>query len=208
MKDLRVKLTTKANIGVVLPGMVAGPMGPLIKDNGVVFPYVPTMMFTHQATYGDHSPLHSNFQYRFFRNYSLGDFTVTGTFTGSTVGEIRYTLACHHFFKSVMKMGFGETDDFRGVPPPVLNFSAYGDDWFEKIPCVLTTYNYNLDSNYDYVPLMEGGPIAGMSDARALMPIRIECILTLSPTYNTRETRKQFNVTDFYSGRLLRHGYS
>ena len=66
--DVRAKITTKGGAALkdVFPGAETGPMAVLLKDRGVVFPYTPTIMTAMNATYGDHRPIHSNFQYKFF----------------------------------------------------------------------------------------------------------------------------------------------
>lgn len=207
-QDVRAKLTTKArtDLGAIFPGCEEGPMKPLLTDRGVVFPYVPTIMFSHQARYGAHQPLHSNFTYRFFQNYELSDFTVTGDFTSHTTTEALYTQGAMHFFKSAMKIGFGEKDPQRGIPPPVLEFSVWGPAWAEKIPCVVSNFTYNIDSATDYV-----WPTIAAHRAvpkESMMPLKVTFILQLSPTYSTKSTRMTYNSADFYSGKLLRQGYS
>ena len=119
-KDLRAMLTCMggASIGSVFPGFDSGPMAILAGDNGVIFPYIPTILIAHQSNYASHEPTHSNFVYRYFRNYQVSDVTCTGMFTAHTLAEARYMMGAHHFFKSAMRMGFGENDEFRGIPPP------------------------------------------------------------------------------------------
>jgi len=40
------------------------------------------------------------------------------------------------------------------------------------------------------------------------LPIMFEMIITLGITYNTQRTRTEFTSKDFYSGALLKNGYS
>ena len=206
-KDVRANLAIKAGASMegVFPGYQAGPMRYLGNDRGVIFPYVPTVMMNHQTNWGSHAPTHSNFQYKFFTNYALQDFTVTGVFTASTAQEGRYMEGAMHFFKSAMKIGFGETDDHRGVPPPVLEYSMWGPSWAKRIPCVISTFSYNIDGATDYVwPVMSSTSI---TDDDSMMPLQVTFIINLSPTYSTRSTRRTYNSKDFYSGNLLKQGY-
>ena len=196
--DTRVRLSTKGNIVNTFPGADEGPMKPLISDGGIVFPYIPTIMTQYNANYGSHQPLHSNFTYKFFQNYNLGDFTVSAPFTNHSVAEGQYTLAVMHFLKSAMKIGFGEGDEYRGVPPPILNFSAWGPAVAQNVPVVVTNVTTNLDASMDYV----------FADNSSMLPLKIDLIIMLSPTYNTRETRVTYSSKDFYNGSLLRHGYN
>lgn len=206
--DVRAKLTTKAGASLedVFPGASAGPMKYLGRDRGIVFPYVPTIMMSHQATYGTHQPIHSNFVYKYFQNYALQEFTVTCDFTAHTATEGRYMEGAMHFIKSAMKMGFGEKDPQRGVPPPVLEFSAWGQAWAKRIPVIISNFTFNIDGATDYVWPLVDGQMPTFEDS--MMPLRIQFILNLGPTYSTRSTRTKFTSGLFYSGALLKHGYS
>tara|TARA_B100000809_G_scaffold264804_1_gene321692 strand:- start:1727 stop:2356 length:630 start_codon:yes stop_codon:yes gene_type:complete len=206
-RDVRAKLTIKSGASMegVFPGYEAGPMKYIKKDRGVIFPYVPTLMMGHQANWGNHQPTHSNFSYKFFTNYSLQDFTVTGVFTASTAQEGRYMEGAMHFFKSAMKIGFGEFDDHRGVPPPVLEFSVWGPAIAKRIPCVIGTFSYNIDGGTDYVWPISSGLEPTTDDS--MVPLQVTFIINLSPTYSTRSTRKTYTSKDFYNGKLLKQGY-
>jgi hypothetical protein len=207
--DVRAKLTTKrgAAMGKVFPGCESGPMKVLLYDRGVIFPYVPTIMFGHQANWGIHQPTHSNFRYLFFQNYAMQELTVTCPFTATTAAEGRYMEGAMHFFKSAMKMGFGEYDDYRGVPPPVLEFSVWGPAFAKNIPVVIQNFTYNIDSATDYVwPLDTSTRSIGPNDS--MLPLNVTFILTLTPTYSTKSTRKEFTSRNFYNGSLLQNGYS
>ena len=205
--DVRASITTKggASLDSIFPGATAGPMKVLKYDRGVVFPYVPTIMAGFAANYGKHQPVHSNFTYKFFQNYEMQDITVTGNFTAHTVVEGQYMEAAMLFFKSAMKIGFGDVDPQRGVPPPVLEFNAWGEAWMKKVPVVLTNFTYNIDGQTDYVwPTTFNREPDGRS---SMMPLNVVFILMLSPTYSTRSTRKDYNSRDFFAGELLQKGY-
>ena len=162
-------------------------------------------MMAHQAQYGTHQPIHSNFVYKYFQNYSLQEFTVTADFTSHTVNEGKYMEGAMHFLKSAMKIGFGEGDNQRGVPPPVLEFSAWGEAWAKNVPCVVTNFTYNIDGATDYT-----WPIPGHlkpTDGDSMMPLKVTFIINLAPTYSTKSTRIDFTSAKFYSGALLRQGY-
>ena len=213
--DVRVKLTCKKDLTTSFGTDIrtGDILGPLLPDNGVIFPYTPMINAAYSASYGTHQPIHSNFVYRFFQNYSMQEITCSADFTASTTAEARYMVAALHFFKSAMRMGFGENDKNRGVPPPVLNFSGYGDGFFKNIPVVITALNYALDTSTDYVfARMEdesggkttpGNPIVD----RTFVPIKTTFILALAPAYNTYETRTQHTLENFVNGSLLRKGY-
>ena len=211
MSDPRVRLTCKHSLGKSLGTTIAPTdiLGPLINDKGVIFPYTPMINASYVANYGSHQPIHSNFVYRFFQNYAMQEITCSAEFTAATTAEARYSVAALHFFKSAMKMGFGENDKNRGVPPPVLNFSGYGPGFFKNIPVVISNLNYALDTSTDYVfARIEdeyGQPNAGALNVvdETFIPVKVTFILSLSPAYNTYETRTQFTMNDFASGKLL-----
>ena len=216
MSDPRVRLTCKHSLGKSLGATIAPTdiLGPLLKDNGVIFPYTPMINQAYVSNYGSHTPTHSNFVYRFFQNYQMQEITCSAEFTSATTAEARYSVAALHFFKAAMKMGFGENDKNRGVPPPVLNFSGYGPGFFKNIPVVISNLNFALDTSTDYVFARieneaggAGGPATSIVD-ETFIPIKITFILTLSPAYNTYETRKVFTMKDFVNGNLLKKGFS
>ena len=213
--DVRVSLKCKSDLATVF-GCAIGPgdvLEPLIRDRGVVFPYTPMINVAYGASYGTHQPTHSNFVYKFFQNYSMQEITCSGEFTAATTAEAQYAVAALHFFKSAMKMGFGENDPNRGVPPPVLNFSGYGPGFFKNIPVVITNINYALDSSTDYAYARleneAGKATAGGNEIvrNTFHPIKTTFILALAPAYNTYLTRTQFTLEDFVNGKLLKKGY-
>ena len=221
MSDPRVRLTCKHSLGKSLGATIAPSdiLGPLINDKGVIFPYTPMINASYVSNYGSHAPTHSNFVYRFFQNYAMQEITCSAEFTSATTAEAKYSVAALHFFKAAMKMGFGENDKNRGVPPPVLNFTGYGPGFFKNIPVVISNLNYALDTSTDYVfARIENeqgtgrahdpeGPSTSIIE-ETFIPIKITFILTLSPAYNTYETRKVFTMKDFVSGKLLKKGFS
>ena len=221
MTDIRVKLTCKESLDTSFGTKIATNdiLGPLIKDKGVVFPYTPMINAAYSTNYGTHQPIHSNFAYRFFQNYSMQEITCSADFTASTTEEARYMVAALHFFKSAMKIGFGENDPNRGVPPPVLNFSGYGPGFFKNIPVVISNLNYALDTNSDYVfarleretgpsgKIVQGGIGSNKETDETFVPIKTTFILALAPAYNTYQTRTEFTLEDFVKGKLLNRGY-
>ena len=144
----------------------------------------------------------------------MQEITCSAEFTAATTAEARYAVAALHFFRSAMKMGFGEHDKNRGVPPPVLNFSGYGPGFFKNIPVVISNLNFALDTSTDYVFArieQDQKPTDNISSNfhhnevvdETFIPIKTTFILSLSPAYNTYETRTQFTMADFVKGKLL-----
>jgi hypothetical protein len=95
-------------------------------------------------------PAHSNFNIHTYQGSSVEGLTVTGDFTAQSVTEANYLLAVIHFFRSATKMFYGK-DAQRGTPPPLLYLSGYGQYQFDNHPMVLTSFNYSLPQDVDYV---------------------------------------------------------
>jgi len=70
-------------------------------------------------------------------------------------------LAVIHFFKSVTKMFYGQDQENRGSPPPMVFITGLGEYQFSKHPCVVTEFRYNLPSDVDYI--RAGSPNQGGS---------------------------------------------
>jgi len=59
-------------------------------------------------------------------------------------------LAVIHFFRSVTKMFYGQ-DKQRGAPPPLVYLSGLGDNQFNNHPAVVTSFDYSLPADVDYI---------------------------------------------------------
>jgi len=130
----------------------AGPgiLAPLIGTNGVVFPYTPQVQMTYRAKYNSYELVHSNYRGAFYQNSSVDDISIRGTFTAQDTYEAAYMLAVIHFFRSVTKMFYGQ-DKQRGAPPPLVYLSGLGDYQFNNHPAVITSFDYSLPADVDYI---------------------------------------------------------
>jgi len=75
---------------------------------------------------------------------------MSATFTAQDSAEADYLLAVIHFFRSVTKMFYG-LDPQRGAPPPLVYLTGLGQYQFNGHPCVVTSFNYNLPRDVDYI---------------------------------------------------------
>jgi hypothetical protein len=154
-KDWRVRLSLAPtsdylyNAGGNDPN-APGILAPLRTTNGVVFPYTPTVSTTYQANYEQYDLVHSNYRGLYYKNSRVGDISVRGMFTAQDTTEANYLLAVIHFFRSVTKMFYGQ-DANRGVPPPLVFLSGFGNFQFSDHPCVVTSFNYTLPNDVDYI---------------------------------------------------------
>ena len=162
--DWRVRIKVPALSAFKLEGILA----PLKSTNGVLFPYTPDLQMSHTADYEAIHPVHTNYVSWAYKNSKVDTITVGGDFTASTPLEASYVLAVIHFFKSVTKMYYGQDGNpTAGSPPPILLLKGYGNDLFNDVPVVVTSFSTTLPKDIDYISapmaqkfqIMSAGPI-------------------------------------------------
>ena len=129
----------------------SGILAPLRNTNGVVFPYTPTIETQYHAKYQTSDLVHSNYRAYFYQNSYVDIINVKGTFTAQDTKEAQYLLAVVHFFRSVTKMFYGSKDNYAGTPPPLVYLNGFGKFQFNNHPCLVTSFNYSLPSDVDYI---------------------------------------------------------
>jgi hypothetical protein len=150
---VRLRLAAGATYLYKAPEGQRGILQPLVATDGVIFPYTPTIQTQYIAKYDSYNLTHSNYRGYFYQNSSVGDIQVTGIFTAQDTAEAEYLLAVIHFFRSVTKMFYGK-DKFRGAPPPVVELSGFGEYQFNNHPCLVSTFNYTLPKDVDYIQII------------------------------------------------------
>ena len=134
--------------GREIPG--PGILAPLAKTDGVVFPYTPTIETSYVAKYQNSELVHSNYRGQFYSNSYVDAINIRGIFTAQDTSEARYLLAVIHFFRSVTKMFYGK-DQQAGTPPPLVYLSGFGQYQFNEHPCVVSSFQYHLPNDVDYI---------------------------------------------------------
>lgn len=184
--------------------LLSGPLlAPLKTFGGVVFPYTPQITYNVQAEWSPFNLVHTNYQPQIYARTKNPSISITNaTFTATTEADAQYMFAVTHFFKTVTKMSFGVKDPNRGSPPPVLNFSAYGDAVFRDVPVVITDFNMIYDNQVDYVKFSVGG-------TEVNMPIKMDITLNLMVNMPMNDVKNNFTLKDFANGNLIkqRKGY-
>ena len=127
-----------------------GILAPLYDTAGVVFPYTPSIETNYKAKYTPYDLIHSNYRGYFYQNSSVDEISIKGTFTAQDTTEAQYLLAVIHFFRSVTKMFYGQGANV-GTPPPLVFLSGLGQYQFNKHPCVVSSFNYSLPTDVDYI---------------------------------------------------------
>ena len=149
-EDWRVRLSLSIGANYLYKDPSPGILAPLVKTDGVIFPYTPTIDTSYVANYTKTELTHSNYRGAFYQNSSVQDVSIRGMFTAQDTSEAAYMLAVIHFFRSVTKMFYGK-DSQRGAPPPLVYLSGFGDYQFAGHPCVVTNFSYSLPSDVDYI---------------------------------------------------------
>jgi hypothetical protein len=150
----RISLASKADYFYMSdnPGILA----PLKHTNGVVFPYTPSVSVAYSAQYETTQVTHSNYKVYNYNSSSVDSISVTGDFTAQDAAEANYMLAVIHFFRSATKMFYGKSSH-RGVPPPLLYLSGFGQYQFDNHPVVLQSFTYSLPTDVDYINAYPNG---------------------------------------------------
>lgn len=167
------------------------------NTNGVIFPYTPTITYSHQVNYTNGTVVHANQDYLFYNNTSAVQFQLSAKFSVQNDTEAEYYLAAKHFFSTAAKMFFGDTDEERrGLPPPILIFSGYGDLMINNLPVVMNNFIVDLPDDVDYV------------DANVLGTTnQVPSLSTFQLTFTVQNTpvkQRSFNFGEFASGNLLK----
>jgi len=143
-------------------GTGAGIMAPLAVTDGVIFPYTPQIETSYRARYTEQDLTHSNYRGYFYHGSHVDTVQITGVFTAQDTPEANYLLAVIHFFRSATKMFYGQDEVFGGAPPPVVFLQGLGQYQFSRHPCVITSFNYRLPSDVDYIRA-DVQPISGLN---------------------------------------------
>jgi hypothetical protein len=150
--DWRVRLSLAPSAGYLYKAQNPGILTPLQKTDGVIFPYVPQIQVTYAAHYDPAEVAHSNYKIFQYKNSSVDQISITCDFTAQDNDEANYLLAVIHFFRSVTKMFYGQDEIPKpGTPPPLCYLSGMGDFQFDKHPLVVSSFNYSLPNDVDYI---------------------------------------------------------
>ena len=168
-----------------------------IKRVGVIFPYNPTLNLQGSVAYGQYDLTHTNYQPHFYSATQNQQITLGFNFTASTLEEANYMLGFMHFLRTITKMNFGKGDDFAGMPPPVLEFSCYGDFQFKDVPVVLRSYSYDQSGQEDYVD----------TSYNTQVPTFLTGFIDIITQYTPGTTLNKFTLRDFARGKLVDDGF-
>lgn len=191
-KDHRVRLKVPTSY---LVGQAAGPNGTLVKSQGIIFPYTPTLSQEYTANYNSVPITHSNYAHYFYKNSAVGLISLSAKFTVQNDYEAEMYFSIVHLLRALTKMRWGN-DDNAGSPPPVCRLYAYGDAIMNNVPVAVSSFKLELPDNVDYFTTKS------LSSAPVLSTFSI----TLTPIYSRNEMQK-FNVSSWLNGNIRAKGY-
>ena len=187
VKDWRFRMSLAPSANYMYKDRNPGILSPLAATNGVIFPYTPQISIAYTANYSNYDLTHSNFKIHTYKNSSIENVTITGDFTAQDTAEANYLLAVMHFFKTVTKMFYGQDQNpQRGIPPPLLYLSGFGQYQFDMHPVVVTSYTHTFPTDVDYIssyPTNNSNAIGGQN----MQPYAQQITSWLSPLDRLRQ---------------------
>jgi len=182
-------------------------LGPIVRTNGVIFPYTPSITTQHTARYNPQNLTHSNYTNYYYEGSEVSPLTINGDFTIQNIDEGRYLLAAIYFFRAATKMFFANGDNL-GNPPPLVFLDGFGDYYFPHVSCVLTQFQHTMPADVDYVqiPVSPGGlpGVSTSSGQTVRLPTSSQIQVTVQPVYSRKNVYDNFNLKSFAQGKLLR----
>jgi len=182
---------------ILLKGDILGPLkansgaSAFNTGNRMVFPFNPSVLFSHTANYAQVQPTHTNYAYNAYESSQVDAITITGEFFQENENDAKYWIACLHFLRTATKMFYGESDPL-GNPPPVCRLNGYGDHVLNNIPVVVTNFTTDLPQDSDYIECTVNG-------LKNFVPVQSTITVTLQPQY-ARRSQSRFSLNQYASG--------
>jgi hypothetical protein len=215
-KDWRVKLTIPNEADALYKAIIADNpiLEPLKETRGVFWPLTPSMVIQHTANYNALAQTHSNYPFQAYQNSQVDQINIVGEYPVQNQQDAQHWVATVKFLRTVTKMFFGQEQDLRGNPPPILHMSGYGEHMFEKVPVVVNTFNVELRSGIDYISTKQDSvyrkdlappereQLGRIDSVDATWAPTLSLISVLVTPVYSRESLKNFNLSKFASGQL------
>ncbi len=183
-------------------------LAPLIKTNGLAFPYTPTVLVSQSANYQSIQPVHTNYPYYSYQNSQVDQMTITADFYVQNAAEARYWVACIHYLRSVTKMNYG-VDEEAGQPPPVVRLNGYGDYVFNNVPVIVNSFQFDMPKDVDYISTnlgnLQGPPSEPNSAPTGWAPSTSIVTVAVTPQYS-RTKQSTFSLNNFVKGGYMKSG--
>ena len=201
LAENKAKLMLKPGaVGVYSGSPQLAPLGTSDgRGLGIVFPYQPDITYQQSVGYSPYDLVHTNYTFNTYRNTPSPSIQMNAQFASVTEEEGAYTLAVIHFLRSITKMfsGLNQVNPAPGTPPPVLEFSAFGTQQFNRIPVVVSAFSVNFDSNVD-LKLFNGGQ---------QIPVIQNIFIDMLVQQNPDKQKIRFTTSNFISGQAYKDGF-
>lgn len=191
-------------------------LAPLSPTRGVVFPYTPSIAITHNARYGTTPLTHANYASYFYEGSDVSSITINADFTVQNIKEGQYFAAVIHFFRSMTKMFYGNSQ-LAGTPPPMVFLDGYGEAYMPHVPCVVTNFSHTMPSDVDYIEVPVGAPLNNIAGqlidtsnfaSRTRLPTSSTISLGLQPVWSRQNVSQNFTLEKFAAGGLIQNSTS
>jgi len=198
--DWRVSLS----VPPVIKELQSPLLAPLsVTGDRMIFPFTPSVIFSHSASYSAMQPVHSNYPFYNYQNSVVDAITISGDFFTETNEDAEYWVAAVTFLRTATKMFYGENGSNTGNPPVIVKLNGYGEYVFKNVPCVITSFNIDMPQDVDYFKTtVRGEEPTNESNAGTWVPSQSLIAVTVQPIYS-RAHVEQFNLNDFVSGKLI-----
>lgn len=210
--DWRVRVSLQPETAKLFYGNQNNPiLYPLSQTSGVVFPYTPQINIVHNARYGTNQLTHANYASYFYEGSEVQLINITADFTVQNIEEGQYFAAVIHFFRSMTKMFYGNSQ-LAGTPPPMVYLDGYGESYMPHVPCVVTNFSHTMPQDVDYVEVPVGVNLTNVSGqqinnsnfaSRTRLPTASSISVSLQPVYSRSNVSRNFTLEKFASGGLI-----
>lgn len=198
-------------VSLAVPEVLQRPIGPILSplvgpngtNNRMIFPFTPTIVYSHTANYNTLSPTHSNYQFYAYQNSQVDQIQLTGEFYSENEADARYWIACVHFLRTMTKMFYG-AGEYLGNPPPLSRLNGYGKHVLNNIPVIITNFTVDLPADVDYIACKVRSGFVDPEDYESsgdinYVPSQSTITIQVVPSY-ARASQSQFNLKTFSAG--------
>src|SRR6056300_2011384 len=184
--DWRVKITAPENL---IQGDILRPIAN--TGSSMLFPFTPTIILGSSANYSPVHPTHTNHPFYAYENSQIDQITITGEFIQENERDAKYWIAVLHYFRTMTKMFYGESDPL-GAPPLVSRLNGYGKHVLNNIPVVITNFTTDMPQDVDYIECKVNNEVN-------FVPIQSTFTVTVQPQY-ARRSHSRFSLNDYING--------
>jgi hypothetical protein len=192
-ENARANETHDWRVSLSVPSQLQGSniFAPFAELGKLIFPFQPTILLGSTASYTSIHPTHTNQPFYAYENSQVDNLTITGEFVQENERDALYWIACLHYFRTLTKMFYAESDPL-GNPPLVVRLNGYGKHVLNNIPVVITNFTTDMPQDVDYIQCTVNGEIN-------YVPIQSIFTVTLQPQY-ARRSHSRFSLNEYING--------